>query len=372
MMKQMTVSGKRPGQIVRFALALGLLALFNGCIARREALNANTTSVSLSQTAAQNLTKLKESQEAEVKAHLVTREACRKLFADWRKARLEAARTQMNADYQGKLAEINEGAANLLVGLHEYRMDKHDTVGAEITRAAQPLEDRIKTLTNAWHEAANKLREHPLDKGRQDEFEKANTNLLAVYISNLSIKLKAVVRAINEMDAVEKDAIEKIQTLAKDHREKVQARYSKALGELPTDSETLPDFGPDPAVNEAVFAGLIKYAEAVQEAAEANRDYLISNSFGTGSFFNDFLKSLGKGVLGGVFNPGSVKGIDAEVLKASFKDVAGVVATDFKAEAGDASATFKKEGANFLEGIKSGLADKITASINSTFNNLAK
>ena len=371
-MKKTTVIGRWPGRIVWLVLWLGLLPLLSGCIARREALNANTTLVSLSQGAAQNLTKLKESQDAEVKAHLATRETCRKLFADWRKARLDAARNQMDADYRGKVAEIDQQAAELLAGLREFRLEAHAQLEDSIDRAAKPLEDKLRAAEKARAEAKIQLRQFPTDNERQDAFAKANDHLLGIYIVTLTNEFKSMVRAIAELDAVDKTATQRIQTLAQNHRDKVQARYDKALGELPADTDTLPDFGPDPAVNEAVFEGLVKYAEAAQKAAEGNRDYLISNSFGSGSFFSDFLKSLGKGVLGGVFNPASVKGIDADVLKASFKDVAGTVAAEFKTEANEASSTFKKEGTDFLDGVKKGISEKLLSGINSTFNNLFK
>jgi len=371
-MKNSTVMGNWTGRIARVVLGLGLLALFSGCIARREALNANTTSVSLSQAAVLNLTKLKESQDAEVKAHLATRESCRKLFADWRKARLDAARNQINSDYQGKLAEIDQEASALLAGLREFRFDAHTKLEGEIDRAAKPLEDKLRIAEKARAEARSQMGQFPGDKIRQEAFEKANDHVLGTYIVTLTNQFKSLVRAVAELDVTDKAAVLHIQALAQQHRDKVQARYNKALGELPADSDSLPDFGPDPAVNEAVFAGLIKYAEAVQKAAEGNRDFLISNSFGSGSFFSDFLKSLGKGVLGGVFNPASVKGIDAEVLKASFKDVAGTVAAEFKTEANEASATFKKEGGSFLDGVKKGVSEKLSTGINTAFNHLLK
>ena len=172
------------------------------------------------------------------------------------------------------------------------------------------------------------------------------------------MELDARKAVLTSLDEVQQRSAATLLKIASEHRGKLDRALTKALASLPMNPDLKLDLGPEPEVNEAVFAGLTAYAEAARKAGVGNRDCLISNSFGQGSFFSDFLSSFGRGILGGVFNPESVKGINGDVVKASFNDLAGTVVVDLKENLADAKDSFKTESSGFLGDVTTELANK--------------
>ena len=86
---------------------------------------------------------------------------------------------------------------------------------------------------------------------------------------------------------------------------------------------------------------IANYVESVEKAADSLRDYIASNSLGTGSFFADFFKSFGKGLISGAINVSSGKGTDMSEAKDSLKALRDSVLSSLKDELASGKDTLK-------------------------------
>jgi hypothetical protein len=73
--------------------------------------------------------------------------------------------------------------------------------------------------------------------------------------------------------------------------------------------------GDPPRVNSNVYSNLIAYQGSVQRAGEAMKDYLVLNSFGSGSFLDSFLRQFGSGFVDAVPFIGSGRGVEWSEVK---------------------------------------------------------
>lgn len=341
-------------------LVLLCLVATSGCVGRREALRVNSALIASSDTAKTVTEKLHESAKAEVDAHQQTRDAFRKIWDDYRQARGDRERQEMQNAYQKTATELAEWVVVGLADLQTKRMEANRNLDEQLKIAFQPLAEKIVGYRTAAEKANEREREYPNDVNRHDARVKADSDYLAASALKLDMELDARKAAIAALDEVQLAAVARIQEIARDHRLKLVQVLNKGLDGVVVHLDAKLDLGPDPAVNDAAFAGLISYAEAVRKAGEGNRDYLVSNSFGPGSFFSDFFSSLGRGVLGGVFNPSSVKGINSETVKASFKDFAGTSSSALKEQLSDVKDSFKTAASDFVSNASSGMSGKLS------------
>ncbi len=339
--------------------SLVCLLLLTGCVARREALKANDTLVSASAEARVVVGALKTAAAAEAKAHAETRNAYRQLLTDYQAARRLAASEQMRAACQGTVAQM-EGILNESISaLHAKRLEVNKLLDGKLDAAFKPLTDKIAAYQLISVDAQKKVQEFPGDVARQTALKEADKNYLAASAVKLDKELDARAAVGSALDGAEAAASQRLQAAAEQFKRKLDLVLSRSLGGLATNADSKVDLGPEPSAHADILDGLAKYTDAVGKAAQGNRDYLLSNAFGRGSFFADFLNSLSKGILGGVLDPASVKGIDGDVVKASLKDVGGAALGSLKESLSDAKDSFKSTASEFVDNASSALMSKL-------------
>ncbi len=318
-----------------------LCFLSTGCVGRREALRVNESIITSSQRAAVTIQALQTATTQEVEAHRKARQACRELASGFYTNRLDLARQQMEAEQQKTLNQINTAWAEALNALGEQRRQKGADLEVQLAAQMRPLYDRIKEYQTRANEAFEQFKASPNELSLRQSHILADKDYLAAQGAALDMKLDALRLGLAELDRAEAEARARLSKIAEDHRNRATALYQAASRQLPAATSAPVNLGPEPPSQEDVYLGLAEYARAVQAAAEGNRDYLIGNSLGKGSFFADFWSSLGRGVLGGIVKPSSVKDINAQDVLGAGREVLSDGLGSLKEQLRDASATFQ-------------------------------
>lgn len=350
-------SHHRQARFLCFVLLLPVLA---GCVARREAVRVNSALSSSSEQAKTVVIALRQAADIEVRAHKETRAAYQHLLNDYFDSRVAQAGTKMESIHQVTVLEVQDILAESLADLQARRIQVNKQLDEKLKAAFQPLSEKIASYKGASDAAAERARQFPSDADRKIEFTKADANYLAVVATKLDKELEARKAVTRLLDAEQQTTTQRLQTIAREHRLKLDKALEKSLKALPTKVDEKLDLGPEPEVNAAAYVGLVGYTDAVAKAAEANRDYLISNSFGQGSFFDGFLKSLGKGILGGVLDPSSVKGINGDVVKASLRDFGGAALQNLKEDLTGIKDSLRSSAADFVSNAANGFSAKVS------------
>ena len=168
------ISNNAPCRIVTITILLAVSAA-TGCVARREALNVNTSLIASSEQAKVVVDKLKDASKAEVAAHLQTREAYRKLWDNYRQARNTQARQEMETAHLKTTEDVSDGLVERLLDLQVKRAEAHQQLDEKLKVAFQPLSEKILSYKNAAEVAVDREKQFPNDVDRHNARVKADT-----------------------------------------------------------------------------------------------------------------------------------------------------------------------------------------------------
>ncbi len=302
----------------RLAALIGaslLLAQFTGCVGREAALRMNANLREVSDQAVEKIGALKDSAAAGTKAHRAAQLEARKFAEGHYAARRKACEQSLAAAYQKTLAEINMELARLLGETQELLREKQAALEPSINAAMKPLYDKIAAYRDKANLTFNEFKADPHDLKLRERVKDADKDYISAQGQALDIKLDAYKAAIAQLNEAQTQVRTRLLAEAEKHRAQTTELLKAAQESLPASPPegALPEL-PEPVDTAPAYDELADYAKAVRAAAKANEDYLKSNSFGAGSFFDSALRSFFRGFTRGVLNPASVR-------DASFRDV---------------------------------------------------
>jgi hypothetical protein len=352
----------------RLSAALLLVAITSvslpGCVGRRQAVLANEALKASSREAAKAVDQLHANVAKEVDAHLSARKQLRSAVTQAVSARREAALQRMDAALQRALTDIATTNAALLAQLASAHHDRMLDLEKAIDAALQPLQQKADEAKKQADAAFAEFKSAPNELTFRQNLILADKNYLAIQGVVIDIRLDALKAGLQEMDQVAAATRERLAAAAGRHAAACVDRYQRAVANLPSDASFAVELGPDPAMPEAEFAGLKAYTASVEKAADSNLDYLNSNSFGSGSFFRDFFRSFGQGVVTAVANP-SARSLDTSGVLKDASALGNDLLGELKQNLNDAVSGFKLEGGSVLTDTTAALADKAKKAVES-------
>jgi len=330
---------KQPPVLSLLIAALPLLLA--GCVGHREALRANTKLADTSERAATFVQQLQAASGAEVEAHRATRQLLKNVHAEWRQQRVDVARQSLAVAREHAYAEINRAMGEQLLTFQSLRFEAYGSLDQQLAQGMGPLETQIEALRQQALKAGEESGKFPGDLDLRNAMHEADKAYLSAAATNNTFELMKRIEFTRRLQTEEKALVERLQTIAARHREAVRNFHDQALAQLDALSGSELDLGPEPADNQAAFEGLQTYAAAARQTAEANCDYLTSNSWGKDSFFHSAVKSFGAGVLGALPIIGSGKGATLDETKAAGRAVWELTQKNFQQQVADATASAK-------------------------------
>jgi hypothetical protein len=350
-------------------LAVLAVALLCGCIGRREALEMSNSLVRSSTEAARSIEALHLAAKAETNAHAQTRQTLQDLHTAWFSARLDLTRAQVDAAFQRTLLRITQERAEAERALQTGRQNLHASLESQLKESLAPLDEKVKALLQTSRDSAAKTAQAPGDLRLRAESAEADRAYTAALGRKIEIDRDAWRQALAELDQLHRQASDQLAKTAARHVEEARRIHDRARQSLAQIAPTPLALGEPPPVNSDTYLALLEYQEAVKDAGQAMKDYLVLNSFGKGSFFDVFLRSVGKGFLQNVPFIGGGKGVQwSEVKDAGsvfLKDAGAAARENLEDAANTASAALRDTATDGLASLKSKLTatlDRISAS----------
>lgn len=326
----------RPLTMILFVLAFAL----SGCVGRKEAIDL---SGSLKETSAKVETAVKALQkydEAQVKAHITTRNTVRALLDQSRQARVDQAKASLRAAYQEAMGAVDREQLKLLRNAAEDRKTVNAKIESILATQLAPLQKEQGALEAKAVEAAAAAKKFPDDKELRAEKDHAAKEYFAVSVAAMDIELRARMMAAEGIDQAYTQFVSDLANSAETHKQKIKNVYDRVMADLDKHSAaTATDLGPDPVTNTEVYQALAEYARSVGHASDAYQNYLSANSFGSGSFLSDFLKSFGSGLSSGLVDGKAPGAVDFSKVKEAAQPVLDQVVGSLKEQLTDAKDT---------------------------------
>jgi hypothetical protein len=348
------------------ALAVALLC---GCIGRREALEMSNSLVRSSTEAARSIEALHLAAKAETNAHAQTRQTLQDLHTAWFSARLDLTRAQVDAAFQRTLLRITQERAEAERALQTGRQNLHASLESQLKESLAPLDEKVKALLQTSRDSAAKTAQAPGDLRLRAESAEADRAYTAALGRKIEIDRDAWRQALAELGQLHHQAGEQLAKAAARHVEEARRIHDRAQQSFAQITPTPLALGEPPRVNSDTYLALLEYQEAVKDAGQAMKDYLVLNSFGKGSFFDVFLRSVGKGFLQNVPFIGGGKGVQwSEVKDAGsvlLRDAGTAARENLEDAANTASAALRDTATDGLASLKTKLTatlDRISAS----------
>jgi hypothetical protein len=334
----------------------------SGCVGRRQALAANEALVASCQRATNKVAALREATQAEVQAHKKARETVREFRREYFKARIAQGQKQAESDYLTTLAEINGVLSQKQAEIVSTWKVSQNDLEKQVDLHFKPVADALAGLQRGVESARTNVGEFSGDQGRKLALETkrrtfAQTAALARQ-SEYGAYMKATLALAEEVHR----SLQRLEEVAERYRKGTKAVYERTLTTLPTEPPDA-DLGPEPEDNAAVYDELLQYAEQIEKVALANKEYLVANSFGVGSYFEGFIRAFGSGLVSRVFNPSKSGNVTFKDLKLSGKDLGDSILSNFKDNLLDAKRAFAGEVSAMVDNFKKEAAEKLSATV---------
>jgi hypothetical protein len=270
---------------------------------------------------------------------------------------LDAKQAEATAQIDRLLADFSQNAAAkqraALTSLLAQRSTLVSAANESITKTMAPLRKDVDEAQEAMKTARAIADAHPLDHDLRHAHDEAEAKYLVLYASYNQIVGTAELRLhdafgmaleqfAKDSDATVTNQVGAAQQLGQSAKQAIDKARRDATDKIAALM---------PATNADAYDALVKYSQAVGSAGEAYKNYLAANSWGAGSFLDEFTKTFVRDLVPNTL--GVLKG-DKPVTSADWTNSLNGIA---KAAYGDLSSSFQ----NDMSKLKESTAQQIDA-----------
>ncbi|MCK0068534.1 hypothetical protein [Kordiimonas laminariae] len=354
----------------KLLLILGVSVTLGACVGKDGAIQVATQVEHTSANAKLAVEQLKKNHEQQVAAHIKTRETLRSLLEGRLNEENKQAVEPLKQIKATALAKIDTLYFETITAVRADKKTALQLLDQQLDKEMQELQHRANALEQLSLAAREKQKKFPNDKDVALEVKDADAKYMAAAAAYLDIRLTAYERGIKALEAAEEEALEKLKGKRQEIYAKIDAKYVKALEDMPVLTKEDIDLGPDPTVPEG-YDLVLTSQEAISNGAVQIKRQLESSGFGKNSFFQLGLRSFGQGLIAGAFSSKS-GAVSADDLKTSGKDLLGAVKEELADDLDDVEETARSVFSDFKSDALDALQKKVKESIEPVVDNVIK